>query len=68
MDSIVKYACEEFDGAEIECVIVCNEPWFKAKQIAQTLGYSKTNQAIQINVDDEDKKTIQRLSRNVPRW
>ena len=38
MDSIVKYACEELDGAELECILVKDEPWFKAKQIAQALG------------------------------
>jgi prophage antirepressor-like protein len=56
MSSIVKYTCEEFGGAELEYVLVKGEPWFKAKQVAQALGYSKTNQAIQINVDDEDKQ------------
>jgi prophage antirepressor-like protein len=61
MDSIVKFACDELDGTEIECVLVKGEPWFKAKQVAEALGYIKTKQAIQINVDDEDKKQYKDL-------
>jgi prophage antirepressor-like protein len=61
MSSIVKYACDELSGAEIECIIIEGEPWFKAKQVAQALGYSDTKQTIQTNVDDEDKKQYKHL-------
>jgi prophage antirepressor-like protein len=61
MSSIVKYACNELGGAEIECIVVDDEPWFKAKQVAQALGYSDTKQTIQTNVDDEDKKQYKDL-------
>ena len=61
MSSIVKYACNELSGVEIECIIVDGQPWFKAKQVAQALGYSDTKQTIQTNVDDEDKKQYKHL-------
>ena len=61
MSSIVKYACDELSGAEIECINVDGQPWFKAKQIAQALGYSDTKQTIRTNVDDEDKKQYKHL-------
>ena len=61
MSSIVKYACNELSGVEIECIIVDGQPWFKARQVAQALGYIKTKQAIQINVEDEDKKQYKDL-------
>lgn len=32
-----------------------NEPWFKAKDVADILEYANTNQAIQLNIDNEDK-------------
>jgi prophage antirepressor-like protein len=53
-------------GAEITCVLVQGEPWFKAKEIAATLGYSNTKQAVQINVDDEDKKQYKHLDAQSP--
>ena len=56
MSSIVKYACDELSGAEIECIIIEGEPWFKAKQVAEALGYTNTKRAVQTNIDDEDKK------------
>ena len=61
MDSIVKYACEELGGAELECIMVKDEPWFKAKQIVTVLDYNNTKRAVQTNVDDEDKKPYKDL-------
>lgn len=34
-----------------------NEPYFVAKDVAEILGYSDTNQAIRMHVDEEDKLT-----------
>ena len=61
MDSIVKYACEELGGAELECIMVKDEPWFKAKQIVTVLDYNNTKRAVQTNVDDEDKRQYKDL-------
>ncbi len=41
MDSIVKYACEELGGAEISCLMVKGDPWFKGIDVATLLGYKK---------------------------
>ena len=61
MDSIVKYSCEDIAGVEISCVIAKGEPWFKAKEIAEALGYSDTKQAVKMNVDEEDKTQYKNL-------
>lgn len=34
------------------------EPWFVGKDIAEILGYSNVNKAIQMHVDEEDKKIL----------
>lgn len=34
------------------------EPYFLGKDVAEILGYSNTNKAIQMHVDDEDKKIL----------
>ena len=65
MDSIVKYACEELGGVEIECILVKGAPWFKAKQVAEALGYTNTKRAVQTNIDDEDKTQYKNLVCNV---
>ena len=36
----------EFDEKEIRTVVVDDQPWFVAKDIAVALGYSNTNDAI----------------------
>jgi len=61
MNSIKKFSCEDIAGAEISCVIVNGEPWFKAKDIVTILGYGNTKKAVQTNVDDEDKKQFKDL-------
>ena len=61
MTSIVKYTCNELNGAQINCVVVDGSPWFKAKDVATILGYSDKKQAVQINVDTEDKQQLKSL-------
>lgn len=41
----------------VRTVVIDGEPWFVAKDIAQALGYSKTDSATRL-VDDDDKKNI----------
>lgn len=41
----------------IRTVMIDGEPWFVGKDVAVTLGYGDTNQAIRKHVDDEDKLT-----------
>ena len=56
MSSIVKYACDELGGVEISCIIVDDEPWFKAKDVATVLKYTNTRKAIQDHVSEDDKR------------
>lgn len=44
---------EEF--GEIRTVEISGEPWFVGKDVAEVLGYSNTNEAVQEHVDEEDK-------------
>ncbi len=40
---------------QIRTVSINNEPWFVGKDVAQVLGYTDTNKAIAMHVDEEDK-------------
>lgn len=39
---------------EVRTVVIDNEPWFVGKDVARMLGYAKTQNAIQIHVDEDD--------------
>jgi prophage antirepressor-like protein len=47
---------------QLRTVIIDNEPWFVGKDVANTLGYSDTNKAVAMHVDDEDKKLNDKTS------
>ena len=47
------FSNEEF--GKIRTVTINGEPWMVGKDVAQALGYSDTNKAIAMHVDDEDK-------------
>lgn len=49
----------KFHNTELQVFGSPNEPYFKAKTVAQMLGYSDTKQAIQNNIDREDKRTAE---------
>ena len=42
---------------EIRTVQINDEPWFVGKDVAETLGYSDTDQSLRKHVDEEDKLT-----------
>lgn len=44
-----------FENHEVKSLLINSEPWFVGKDVAETLGYTDTNQAIRKHVDDEDK-------------
>lgn len=46
---------EEF--GEIRTVIIDNKPWFVGKDVAVSLGYKDTSDALKKHVADEDKLT-----------
>lgn len=41
----------------IRTVIIDNEPWFVARDVAESLGYKDTSDAIKRHIDSEDKLT-----------
>ncbi|MBZ1289803.1 toxin Bro [Clostridioides difficile] len=43
------------DFGEIRVIDLNGEPWFVGKDVAETLGYKDTSDALKIHVDDEDK-------------
>ncbi len=49
----------------VQCICVDGNPWFKGKDIATMLGYKNTKQALIVNVDDDDKKTIEEVSKGI---
>lgn len=53
MSDIKIFENKEFGKIRVENVN--NEPWFVGKDVAEILGYSDTNQAIRVHVDEEDK-------------
>ena len=48
-----------FEGNQVRTVMIDNEPYFVGRDIAKTLGYSDTNQAVRSHVNDDDKLTRQ---------
>ena len=58
MAEINKY---NFNDNAVTCIIVNDNPWFKAKEVTTILGYATTKQAIIKQVDDDDKQTIEQL-------
>lgn len=48
-----------FETKEVRTVLVDNEPFFVGKDVADVLGYERTDNAIRNHVDEEDKLTHQ---------
>ena len=54
----MKNTLQVFENKEfgsVRTVVINNEPWFVGKDVAEILGYSNTNKAVQVHVDSEDK-------------
>lgn len=57
MNEIIKvFKSEEFGS--VRTVLIDGEMWFVGKDVAEILGYSNINKAIQMHVDEEDKKVL----------
>lgn len=54
MNNMQIFKNEQF--GEVRVVEQNGEPWFVGKDVAEILGYSDTNKAVAMHVDDEDKK------------
>lgn len=55
MNELQIFNSEEFD--DIRTVTIKNEPWFVGKDVAVSLGYKDTSDALKKHVADEDKLT-----------
>lgn len=56
--SLVKCFSNSVLGVNLTTILIDMEPWFIAKEVALTLGYVNTNQAINDNVDERDQKML----------
>lgn len=56
--SLVKCFSNSVLGVNLTTILIDMEPWFIAKEVALTLGYTNTNQAINDNVDERDQKML----------
>lgn len=54
MNDLQIFNSEEF--GTVRTVTIDNEPWFVGKDVAEALGYSDTNKAVAMHVENEDKK------------
>ena len=46
------------DFGDVRTLEINGEAWFVGKDVAEILGYSNTNKAVQVHVDEEDKKIL----------
>ena len=58
MSDLVKCFSNSVLGVNLTTILIDMEPWFIAKEVALTLGYVNTNQAINDNVDERDQKML----------
>ena len=49
----------------VRLIMLNNEPWFVGRDVADVLGYSNSNKAIQMHVDNEDKVLRSQLGREL---
>ena len=49
----------DYGQNQIRTMMIDENPWFVGKDIAETLGYEKTRNAIANHVDEEDKQLMQ---------
>lgn len=58
LDNLVKCFNNSSIGVNLTTVLIDNEPWFIAKEVASLLGYSDLKKAIRDHIDDEDQKML----------
>lgn len=49
---------ENTEFGRVRTLTIDGEPYFVGKDVAEILGYSNTNKAVQVHVDEEDKKIL----------
>ena len=58
LDNLVKCFSNSNIGVNLTTVLIDNEPWFIAKEVADILGYDNAPQAIRTNVNELDQKML----------
>ena len=58
LDNLVKCFNNSNLGVNLTLVLIDNEPWFIAKEVATILGYERTKDAINRNVNPDDQKIL----------
>ncbi len=53
---------ESADFGKVRTMVINDEPWFVAKDVAEALGYANASKAITDHVDDDDKLNNESLS------
>lgn len=53
---------ENTEFGRVRTVTIDNEPWLVGKDVAEALGYSDTNKAVAMHVENEDKKLNDKTS------
>lgn len=56
MNELQIFQNDEF--GKVRTLLIENEPWFVGKDVAKSLEYKRTADAIKIHVDDEDKRLV----------
>ena len=60
MNELQIFKNDEF--GQIRTVVIENEPYFVGKDVAEILGYSDTNKAVAMHIDEDDKKLNDKTS------
>ena len=55
-----------YEENEITVIKCRDDIWFKGRDVARSLGYEETRNAILRHVEDEDKTTLEVLKRGAP--
>ena len=58
LDNLVKCFNNSNLGVNLTTILIDNEPWFIAKEVASILGYDNTTQAINTHIDELDQKLL----------
>ena len=58
LDNLVKCFNNSDLGVNLTLVLIDNRPWFIAKEVATILGYERTKEAINRNVNPDDQKIL----------
>ena len=58
LDNLVKCFNNSNLGVNLTTILIDNEPWFIAKEVAALLGYENTEKTIRTHVDEEDQKML----------